>query len=143
MCLHFFQQVIQKTLPTKDTIANVINGLQAYNATTNNLFEPERKKKLYSLERARIVPIIPRARIARGTTDKPDKPTINQEDMTMTDVLNAYWLASAAHSAACRACRAGRRAGADDATRSANRERRKAAYAALRAAYDALRATYS
>ena len=48
--------------------------------------------------------------------------------------------AIAAHSTACRACRDGRRAGVDDATRSANRARRRAAHAAVRAAYDALRA---
>jgi len=58
----------------------------------------------------------------------------------MTELMNIYWAASAAHSAACRVCRDGRRAGADDATRAANRARRRAAYAAVQAAYSALRA---
>ena len=92
------------------------------------------------VERARIVATVPRAHPARGTTDKPDKPTINQEDMTMTELLNAYWIAGAAHDAAIRACRAGRRAGASAEVRAANRARRKAAYAAVQAAYAAIRA---
>lgn len=57
--------------------------------------------------------------------------------------LDAYWVASAAHRDAVRACRAARRAGAPAEVRAANRARRRAAHAAVRVAYDALRATYS
>ena len=50
--------------------------------------------------------------------------------------------AIAAHRIACRTARNARRAGADEDTRRANRDRRRAAYATVQTAYDALIATY-
>ena len=63
---------------------SAINSLQAYIATTDSFFKPECKKIVDSLERACIVATVPRARNARGTTDRLQKPKINQEDTTMT-----------------------------------------------------------
>jgi hypothetical protein len=94
-----------------------------------------------SLERARIVPIIPRAHMPRGTTDKLQITLLNHEDTTVTELLNAYWDASESHRVATRACRAARRASAPDDIRAALRDVRRAAYADLQAAYTALHAT--
>lgn len=56
----------------------------------------------------------------------------------MTDLLDAFWAASAAHRTATRACRAARRAGAPVAVRAALRDARRAAMADVRRAYAAL-----
>ena len=56
----------------------------------------------------------------------------------MTDLLNAYWTASATHRDASHACRAARRAGAPDNVCDELLAARRAAMAALRQAYEAL-----
>lgn len=56
----------------------------------------------------------------------------------MTDLLNAYWAASAAHRDASHACRAARRAGAPADVQAELLAARRAAMDTLRRAYEAL-----